>query len=83
VHRASHLLSVKASLNLKGQHLADGWSTCAGWKSFDVDEYVLSALSGLQKAKATLIVPNLECSGNPHPKIILRIVTILAIHGCG
>jgi hypothetical protein len=56
-------------LNRKGQHLTDGWSASAGWKGLDVDEYFLSALNGLQKAKATFIVPVLECSGESHAAV--------------
>jgi hypothetical protein len=56
-------------LYLEGQDLADGGPTCAGWKGFDVDEYLLSTLSGLQKAEATLVVPSLECSGESHAAV--------------
>jgi hypothetical protein len=56
-------------LHLEGQDLADGGPTCAGWKGFDVDEYLLSPLSGLQKAEATLVVPGLECSGESHAAV--------------
>lgn len=82
LHRSRLFLAIWSSLHLEGQDLADGGSTRAGWKSFDVDEYLLSPLSGLQKAESTLVVPSLECSGESHAAVCVCAAYPMQISRC-
>ena len=59
-------LAIVASSHYKEQPLTDHGSPHTSWKSFDVNEDFLPAQSGLNKSKATVVVPSFQSATELH-----------------
>jgi hypothetical protein len=62
------LLALRPEFNLEREHLIDLRPASSGLERLDVDEDLLSALSGLDESEAAIVVPCLESSFKAHVK---------------